>query len=179
MLIGSQFPGVTAGIDLGFDVLLKLAQHPNIVGVKLTCANAGKVSSLTARFSPDQFAVFSGQSDWLLPCLISGGMGCVTGIGNVFPRAVAKLYELWQDGKVQEARELQGQIAQAESACKKGLAATKFGTAYFAGPAAGLDDPTLFLPRKPYKVASKDLQRSTIETMQILQQLEVELAGKA
>ncbi|KAI4717764.1 dihydrodipicolinate synthase [Aureobasidium sp. EXF-10727] len=173
-----NFPGVTSGIDLGVDVLSRLAKHPNIVGVKLTCANAGKVATLTAQYTPDQFAVFSGQSDWLLPCLISGGMGCVTGIGNVFPRSVVKLYSLWQEGKMDQARQLQGQVAQAESACKKGLAATKYGTAYFAGPAAGLSDQSLFLPRKPYKLASKDLQGSTISTMQVLADLEASLIKK-
>lgn len=79
-------------------------------------------------FWTTQFAVFSGQPDWLLPCLVSGGRGCVTGIGNVFPRSVVELYSLWHEGKIDEARQSQGQIAQAESACKKGLAATKSGT---------------------------------------------------
>lgn len=163
---------MTAGIDLGIDVLSQLALHPNIVGTKLTCANAGKVTSLTARFKPDQFAVFSGQSDWLLPCLIGGGVGCVTGIGNVFPKSVAKLYSLWQEGKIEEAKELQGRVALAESACKKGLSATKYGTAYFAGPVVGLSDETLFYPRKPYKPAGEELKKSTIEVMQPLAKLE-------
>lgn len=178
MLTQFKFPGVTSGIDLGIDVLTQLAQHPNIVGTKLTCANAGKVTSLTARFKPDQFAVFAGQSDWLLPCLIGGGVGCVTGIGNVFPKSVARLYSLWQEGKIEEARELQGRVALAESACKKGLSATKFGTGFFAGPAAGLDDQTLFHPRKPYKPAGKDMQKSTIEVMQHLAELESTLEDK-
>lgn len=145
------------------------------MGVKLTCANAGKVTSLTARFKPSQFSVFSGQSDWLLPCLIGGGIGCVTGIGNVFPKSVSKLYSLWQEGKIDEARELQGRVALAESACKKGLSATKYGTAHFAGPAAGLMDETLFYPRKPYKPAGKELRQSTIEVMQPLAKLEASL----
>lgn len=142
------------------------------MGVKLTCANAGKVTSLSARFSPLQFAVFAGQSDWLLPCLIGGGVGCVTGIGNVFPKCVSRLYSLWQQGKSDEARELQGQVALAEAACKKGLAATKFGTCYFAGPLAGLSQRASFHPRKPYKAASADLQQATIDTMQHLEGLE-------
>lgn len=170
-----QFPGVTSGIDLGVDVLSQIATHPNIVGTKLTCANAGKVTSLTARFSPSEFSVFAGQSDWLLPCLIGGGIGCVTGIGNVFPKTVSRLYSLWQEGKFDEARQLQGQVALAEAACKKGLAATKYGTAYFAGPATGLTNPAAFYPRKPYKQASKALQDSTISTMQHLAELESSL----
>lgn len=96
----------------------------------------------------------------------------MTGIGNVFPKSVARLYSLWQEGKIEEARELQGRVALAESACKKGLSATKYGTAYFAGPAAGLTDQTLFYPRKPYKPAGKDLQKSTVEVMQHLAELE-------
>lgn len=99
-------------------------------------------------------------------------MGCVTGIGNVFPKSVARLYSLWQEGQIDEARKLQGQVALAEQACKKGLAATKFGTAYFAGPVAGIDDMTAFYPRKPYKPASKELQESTISVMRHLAELE-------
>lgn len=167
---------MTAGIDLGVDVLSQLAVHPNIVGVKLTCANAGKVSCLTAKFSPSQFAVFSGQSDWLLPCLIAGGVGCVTGIGNVFPRAVCRLYALWQAGKFDEARKLQGQVALAEQACKKGLAATKVGAAHFVGKPLGLSSPATFYPRKPYKPASTDVEKSTLVMMQCLEGLEQEIA---
>ncbi|PPJ50902.1 hypothetical protein CBER1_07613 [Cercospora berteroae] len=174
-IICYNFPGVTSGIDLSVDVLSQLAPHPNIVGVKLTCANAGKVTSLTAKFKPSEFAVFSGQSDWLLPCLIGGGIGCVTGIGNVFPKSVSKLYSLWQEGKIEEARELQGKVALAEGACKKGLAATKFGTAYFTGPVAGLSNHASFSTRKPYQPANKALQESTIATMQPLAEFEQSL----
>jgi glycerol 2-dehydrogenase (NADP+) len=166
---------VTAGIDLGVDILSQLATHPNIVGVKLTCANAGKVACLTASFPPDQFSVLSGQSDWLLPCQIGGGVGCVTGIGNVFPKSVSKLYSLWQEGKIDEAKKLQGQVALAEQACKKGLSATKFATAYFAAPLAGLAKHASFNPRKPYKPASPELQKSTISTIHHLTEFEMSL----
>ncbi|KAI5368319.1 putative aldolase-type TIM barrel, aldo/keto reductase, aldo-keto reductase [Septoria linicola] len=156
-IIVYDFPGVTSGVDLGVDMLSRLAPHPNIVGVKLTCANAGKVTSLTAKYAPSEFAVFSGQSDWLLPCLVGGGVGCVTGLGNVFPNL------------------FRGCTPCGKLACKKGLAATKFGTAYFAGPAAGLSNHASFHPRKPYKPAAKALQDSTIETMQHLHELEKSL----
>ncbi|KAH7021477.1 NADP-dependent oxidoreductase domain-containing protein [Microdochium trichocladiopsis] len=174
-IIVYNFPGVTAGIDLGVDVLSELAVHPNIAGVKLTCANAGKVSCLTARFRPSQFAVFSGQSDWLLPCLVAGGVGCVTGIGNVFPRAVAELYALWQAGRTAEARDLQGKVALAELACKKGLAATKCGAAHFIGRRLGLTAPATFYPRKPYSPASADLQAATLGMMGVLELFDLAL----
>jgi len=143
--------------------------------VKLTCANAGKVACLAARFTPDKFAVFSGQSDWLIPCLIGGGVGCVTGIANCFPRSVQYLHRLWTEGKIDEARKLQGQIALAEQACKKGLAATKYGAGYFTGPEVGLHDAPSFYPRKPYQPATKEVQQATIRMMEHLVELEKSL----
>lgn len=173
-----NFPGVTAGIDLNSDVISELAKHPNIVGVKLTCANAGKVTRLTEEYSHEQFAVYAGQSDWLLPCLVGKGAGCVTGIGNVFPKSVCKLFSLWEEGKVSEATELQGIVAQAEKACKEGIAATKYGAGYFAGPPAGVTEPENFWPRKPYKPLGKDKQRWVVDVMGVLADYEKSLPDK-
>lgn len=112
------------------DVMSELAQHPNIVGARLTCGNAGKVTRLSHEYNPGQFSVYAGSSDWLLPCLIGGGVGCLTGMGNVFPKATSKLYNLWEAGELQEAKKLQGLMAQAEKACKEGIALTKFAAWY-------------------------------------------------
>ncbi|KAJ2990222.1 hypothetical protein NUW58_g3058 [Xylaria curta] len=43
-----NFPGAVNGIDLSSDVVLSLAQHPRIVGVKLTCGNTGKLNRIAA-----------------------------------------------------------------------------------------------------------------------------------
>ncbi|KAJ5378656.1 hypothetical protein N7509_011775 [Penicillium cosmopolitanum] len=145
-----SFPAMCNGVDMNSDTLSELAQHPNIVGVKLTCGNAGKVTRLTQEYKHEQFAVYAGSSDWLLPCLIGSGSGCVTGIANVFPKSVSRLYALWNDGKIKEAQELQGLVAQAEKACKEGIAPTKYAVGHFAGSAAGIADPKTFWPRKPY-----------------------------
>lgn len=130
------------------------------------------MTRLTQEYSHAQFGVYAGQSDWLIPCLIGGGQGCVTGIGNVFPKSVCRLYDLWQEGKVQEAIKLQGLVAQAEKACKEGIAATKYGAGYFAGPGAGVNDPQIFFPRRPYKPAGKDLQAWIVKVMEHLVELE-------
>jgi len=155
--------------------LALLAQHPNIVGVKLTCGNAGKVTRLTQEFTHEQFGVYGGSSDWLVPCLIGGGGGCVTGIGNVFPKSVSRLYALYQEGKVAEAVHLQGLVSQAEKACKEGIAPTKFGASYFAGPKAGVTEKEKFWPRKPYLPSPKAMQDWVIEVMSTLDAVEKSL----
>ncbi|CAG7926248.1 unnamed protein product [Penicillium olsonii] len=170
-----SFPAMCNGIDMNSDTMSELAHHPNIVGVKLTCGNAGKVTRLTEEYSHEQFAVYAGSSDWLIPCLAGGGVGCVTGIANVFPKCVAQLYALWNQGKTKEARELQGLVAQAEKACKEGIAPTKFGAAHFAGPAAGLTDAKTFWPRKPYTPCGEEKSAWVVQVMQHLEKVEQSL----
>lgn len=146
------------------DVMSELAQHPNIVGTKLTCGNAGKVTRLSYQYTPEQFSVYAGSSDWLLPCLIGGGVGCVTGMGNVFPKSTSHLYNLWAAGKTEEARKLQGVIAEAEKVCKEGIALTKFASYYFHGCEMGIDEKAYY-PRKPYQPAKKDREQWAIKSM--------------
>ncbi|ORX92642.1 dihydrodipicolinate synthase [Clohesyomyces aquaticus] len=163
-----NFPGVTSGIDLNSDDLRALASHPNIVAVKLTCGNVGKGVRLTSQFSPEQFSVYGGSSDFLFPTLEAGGVGCVTGLANVFPKATARIYDLWVDGKKAEARQLQDVVANAEWACKKSLALTKFGAGYFVGKKLGLGDEKTFWPRRPYLPANEVMKKWTVEVMSVL-----------
>lgn len=81
-----NFPGVVAGLDLNSDMLAALGQHPNIVGVKLTCGGIAKVARVRAQYQPDRFCALAGQSDWLVPALAVGGTGTITGVANLFPK---------------------------------------------------------------------------------------------
>ncbi|PTB73511.1 aldolase [Trichoderma longibrachiatum ATCC 18648] len=47
-----NFPGACSGLDLSSDTILALAEHPNIVGVKLTCGNTGKLARVVAGTPP-------------------------------------------------------------------------------------------------------------------------------
>ena len=175
-----QFPGVTSGIDLDSDQLAALAAHPNIVATKLTCGNVGKLTRLTARFEPAHFSVYGGSSDFLLPALHAGAVGCVTGLGNVFPRSTSRIYDLFDAGRLDEARALQDTVAAAEWACKKSLACTKYGAwAHVGRPHLGLEDNSkMFNMRKPYLELSEDLKRWTLDTLKVLEDVENTLPGK-
>lgn len=160
------------------DDLSALAAHPNIVGVKLTCGNVGKAVRLTSKFTPAQFSVYGGSSDFLFPTLEAGGVGCVTGMANVFPKSTARVYDLWMAGEKEEAKRLQEVVANAEWACKKSLALTKYAAGYFAGKKIGLTDPKTFYPRKPYLPANEKMQKWTIETMGVLVEEEEKIPDK-
>lgn len=79
-------PIIVGGIDLNSDQLEKLSVHPNISGVKMTCGGIGKMGRVAAQFSPSQFATLAGSSDLLVSALIAGGVGCITGVANLFPK---------------------------------------------------------------------------------------------
>lgn len=168
-----NFPAVAGGIDLDSDQLSTLAEHPNIVAVKLTCGNVGKVVRLTSKFTPAQFGVFAGSSDYLLPTLNSGGVGCVTGLGNVFPGCTSAIFDLWAAGKQDQARAFQDIVANAEWACKKGLSLTKYGAWYFWGRQIAPDEAAWDM-RKPYLPATEAQKKWAIETMKILEKSENE-----
>ncbi|RMZ84862.1 hypothetical protein DV736_g6590, partial [Chaetothyriales sp. CBS 134916] len=153
-----NFPAVCNGLDLDSDTITALAQaHPNIVGVKLTCASVGKITRLAATFPPERFAVFGGQSDFLIGGLASGSAGCISAFAQIFPKTVAKIYQLWKAGKHDEALALHRIAAHAESPTKAGIATTKFAVSQYSGVAAGIEggDPDrlarLLEPRTPYE----------------------------
>jgi dihydrodipicolinate synthase/N-acetylneuraminate lyase len=50
-----NFPQVTRGVDLASETIIQIAAHENVVGVKLTCGNTGKLARIAAGAKPDFF----------------------------------------------------------------------------------------------------------------------------
>jgi dihydrodipicolinate synthase/N-acetylneuraminate lyase len=148
-----NFPAVCNGIDLDSATIASLAhRHPNIVGVKLTCGAVAKITRLAAEFTPEQFAVYGGQSDFLIGGLAAGSVGTIAGFANVFPKTIVQIYELYQSGKFAEAMELHKKAALAEQPCKAGIASVKYAAAMTTAKHAGIEGALEKLkPRRPYK----------------------------
>ncbi|KAF2717615.1 aldolase [Polychaeton citri CBS 116435] len=165
-----NFPGVCSGVDIDSEMLETLAQKSKgkIVGVKLTCASVGKVTRLAGKLDPKDFAIFGGQSDFLLAGLSVGSAGCISAFGNIAPKAVSKVYELWKSGKTEEALKLQQVTARAESLCKKGIASTKYGVACSSAKRAGLEGDVegMCLPRAPYEGPGEDVKKAVREYLE-------------
>lgn len=141
------------GIDLDTDTIIALAKkHPNIVGVKLSCGKAGKITRLAAALPPSQFATFAGQADFLIPGLSVGSAGCVTAFGNAFPKTVVRIYNLYRAGEYVKALELQRVAGAAEAGVKWGIPAVKYATAVYSARRAGIENAeALLMPRRPYR----------------------------
>ncbi|USP74751.1 hypothetical protein yc1106_02025 [Curvularia clavata] len=174
-----NFPGVCNGVDLQSDLIANLAQrHSNIVGVKLTCGSVAKITRLAAVLPKERFAVFGGQSDFILGGLTSGSSGCIAAFANVFPRTIAHIYKLHQQGRNDEALALHQKAALAEQPIKAGIAATKYAAAIHSAKYAGIDNAVALLrPRKPYFEPAPPIREKVMSTMAEVARIEQSLGS--
>lgn len=66
--------------------------------------------TLTQELDKD-FWILSGNDSLILPCLKAGGAGGIAGCSNVYPHVLSSIYELFQEGKLEEAQVAQDSIA--------------------------------------------------------------------
>ena len=180
-----NFPAVCNGLDLDSETMTALAQkHSNIVGVKLTCASVGKITRLAATFSPERFAVYGGQSDFLIGGLASGSAGCISAFAQIFPKTVTKIYDLWKAGKHDQALALHRIAAHAEAPTKAGIATTKYAVSQFSAMEAGIEGGNkdalarILQPRRPYEEPTNAVKAKIRELMKPMAEIEATLACK-
>lgn len=101
-------PGRTV-VDMSNETILRLAQLPNIVGVKEASGNVARALDLFKHL-PKDFAVYSGDDHTALPFLLCGGQGVITVAANVAPKAFAQMCRYAIEGNIQAARTLNEQL---------------------------------------------------------------------
>jgi len=95
-------PGRTA-VNLLPGVALRLARHPNVMGIKEASGDLKQVMDIL-RERPDDFTVLSGD-DWLtLPVITAGGDGLISVVSNEVPAAMTALVHLLLSGNLEHAR---------------------------------------------------------------------------
>jgi 4-hydroxy-tetrahydrodipicolinate synthase len=97
-------PGRTA-TDLLPETVARLAEHPNIFGLKEATGSIERLQQIRALVDPD-FMLYSGDDFTVLPFIEHGGHGVVTVSGNVVPAAMAELCALASAGKRDAAKAL-------------------------------------------------------------------------
>jgi 4-hydroxy-tetrahydrodipicolinate synthase len=97
-------PGRT-GCDMGNDTVLRLAQIPNIVGIKDATGGIERGSDLLQR-APGNFAVYSGDDASTLALMLLGAVGTISVTANVAPRLVHEMCAAALNGDVGKAREI-------------------------------------------------------------------------
>ncbi len=103
-LVIYNIPGRT-GKNIENSTMLRLAQHPNIIGVKEASGNIPQVMELLHRM-PKSFTVVSGDDNLGLPIMALGGKGIVSVASNIVPGRMVALAKAALDGDFLRAREL-------------------------------------------------------------------------
>ena len=94
------------GVNIEPETYAKMADHPNIVGIKEANGNISKIVE-TAKLVGDKLAIYSGNDDQIVPMLSVGAMGCISVLSNVLPKETCEITKKFFAGDVAGAAQLQ------------------------------------------------------------------------
>jgi 4-hydroxy-tetrahydrodipicolinate synthase len=109
-----NIPGRSA-VDIAPDTMQRLADVPNIVGVKDATGVLGRISEQRLRCGPE-FVQLSGNDDMTLGIMAHGGVGCISVTANAAPRLCADFQAACREGRWAEALALQDRLYPLHSA---------------------------------------------------------------
>jgi len=92
-----------SGITLSPELVRKLSEHRNIVGIK-DSAPSGIEKFI--QVVPDDFVVMAGSISFLFPAILSGAVGGVISMANYFPDLTHELYLFGKEKKMEEGEKL-------------------------------------------------------------------------
>ena len=125
-MIVYNVPGRTV-VNMNNDTVLRLAEIPNIIGIKEASGDIGRMVELLNRM-PEDFAVYSGDDPTGMAAMLCGAHGVITVAGNVAPKLFADMCRAALTGNLAEARALNAKLVPLyqEMFCEPSPAAPKW-----------------------------------------------------
>jgi len=96
-------------VDMSVETMKRLADHPNIVGVKDATADMVRPLKTRLEIGPD-FCQLSGEDATIVPFLSQGGHGCISVTCNVAPAPLADLHKAWAAGDLDTVRSINDRL---------------------------------------------------------------------
>ena len=100
-----NIPGRT-GCSISDANVRRLAAHPNVMGIKEASGSISYATSV-ARYVGDDFRMYSGNDDMIVPILSLGGSGVISVWANVAPRVCHDLVQSYLDGDYRASLKMQ------------------------------------------------------------------------
>ena len=152
------------GINMEPELVARLSEHPNIVGIKDSSGNIGQLNEMI-HLSRKDFRVFVGSAPVFFPALCVGASGGLLAVADAVPEECVRILKLFEAKKFDEASALQNRLTPVAKAVtvKHGIGGLKKAmdlAGYFGGD-----------PRPP-------LKRVGPEVEQELKSLLAQLKGK-
>jgi 4-hydroxy-tetrahydrodipicolinate synthase len=99
-----NIPGRSA-VDMSNATMARLAQLPNIVGVKDATNDLARPLRMRVEIDGD-FSLLSGEDATAVAYLAQGGDGCISVTANVAPRLCSEMHVAWQKGDFATVRRI-------------------------------------------------------------------------
>ena len=130
-----QFTGVAIEVD----VAARLAEHPNIAGMKDSSGNVDRMGSILASV-PASFQWVTGAATTVYPARVLGGKGASLALATFLPEICVALYTAVTAGDGAKALELQRRLIPASQRIvgARGISGVKYAMdcrGYYGGPA--------------------------------------------
>lgn len=104
-LVLYNIPGRT-GINMAPETIKRVAEIPNIVGIKEASGSLVQVSEIY-RLTEGRFAIFSGDDNIFLPMMSVGAVGVISVLSNIMPKELKELYRAFaEQGDIKKAKDL-------------------------------------------------------------------------
>ena len=100
-LILYNVPGRT-GCSISEEAIRILSKHPNIVGIKEASGNISYAANI-ARYLSDDFVMYSGNDDMIVPMLSLGASGVISVLANVVPKQTHDMVMDYLQGNTKKA----------------------------------------------------------------------------
>ena len=103
-------PGTCAGLSIEPDTVARLAELPNVVGIKDSSGDLQNTIEILRQTSRDKFSVLNGRDTLILAALQAGVQGAIPASCNVAPELCVGLFESFSAGDLTAAREFQARL---------------------------------------------------------------------
>lgn len=94
------------GVSITPETYAELAKHPNINGVKEASGDLKSIQR-TRNLCPEDFSIWTGNDDDVVPVCALGGAGVISVVANIMPRQMHELVRLCQANDFAAAGKLQ------------------------------------------------------------------------
>jgi len=138
-------------VSMAVDTMVKLADHPNIAGVKDSSQDLLRPTELGNRIAGG-FSMLSGEDGTALPFLAAGGHGCISVTANIAPRMLSEMHAAWQAGDIRTAMAINARVMPLHAAM---FCESSPGPVKYASSLMGLCGEEMRLPMTDIDASSK------------------------
>lgn len=94
------------GMNIQAETVLELSKLEHVVGIKEASGDINQIAEI-CRICPEDFDVYSGNDNMVVPVMSLGGIGVISVVSNIIPKEVVEMTHLYLAGKTVEAKNKQ------------------------------------------------------------------------